>query len=601
MKKIIILIIQIVVSLNIFGHTIAEIQGTSHKSPYENKFVKDVEGVVLKNFDDRFNDGFFIQSLKDDGNPITSEGIYIDKSDFKDTKFKEGDLVRVDGIVKELQFQKFDKKELTITAIKALDIKVLKKGLTIEPTIIEASKIPFKIHDDDTPVDKLDPINNAMDYYETFESMLVKVISPKVVGVKERHGDIAVVPEKGDYVVQKTKNGGLRYTYDNEQTQKIIISNNYFPLTNSKKIFKDKNFTPNPGDQFLGDIEGILTFNFGTYRIMNTKKLPKLEDSATKPDENKLGIDKEKLSIVSYNIENFSLADDKYKVYDLAKQVKNILKTPDIISLIELGDDNGSDEKRYPRETAGAANLKAIIREIKRETGVEYGYLMINPKHGRDGGKPAIHIRNAILYRKDRVQIPYLNEGLQDKDTYVVDGKLLYNPGRIGTESDAFEAVRKSLVGHFLFKGKDIFIIVNHLSSKREDNGLYGAIRPIHRKSEEKRHLQAELIFKFHETLHNNFKDAIIVSLGDMNDFEFSKTVSIMKGDIMFNAVDLLPEEERYSYVYQGNSQILDNVLVNKEYIDKTKVDIINVNSEFTHSQGAFSDHDPVYIEIDVK
>ena len=31
------------------------------------------------------------------------------------------------------------------------------------------------------------------------------------------------------------------------------------------------------------------------------------------------------------------------------------------------------------------------------------------------------------------------------------------------------------------------------------------------------------------------------------------------------------------------------------------KVDILNINSEFTISQGYFSDHDPVYMQINVK
>lgn len=95
--------------------------------------------------------------------------------------------------------------------------------------------------------------------------------------------------------------------------------------------------------------------------------------------------------------------------------------------------------------------------------------------------------------------------------------------------------------------------------------------------------------------------DAVILTMGDMNDFEFSPTLKVIKTDLMVSAIEMLPEEERHTYVYTGNSQVLDNLLVNKKYAKGAKADILNINSEFTKSQGYFSDHDPVYLQIDVK
>lgn len=74
-----------------------------------------------------------------------------------------------------------------------------------------------------------------------------------------------------------------------------------------------------------------------------------------------------------------------------------------------------------------------------------------------------------------------------------------------------------------------------------------------------------------------------------------------MKTNLMVSAVESLPKNQRHTYVYQGNSQVLDNLLVNKKYAKGMKVDILNINSEFTISQGYFSDHDPVYMQINVK
>ena len=52
---------------------------------------------------------------------------------------------------------------------------------------------------------------------------------------------------------------------------------------------------------------------------------------------------------------------------------------------------------------------------------------------------------------------------------------------------------------------------------------------------------------------------------GDINDFEFSETVDILVGDGDTALTDLprtLPVAERYTYVFEGNSQVLDHLLL---------------------------------------
>ena len=52
-----------------------------------------------------------------------------------------------------------------------------------------------------------------------------------------------------------------------------------------------------------------------------------------------------------------------------------------------------------------------------------------------------------------------------------------------------------------------------------------------------------------------------------------------------------LPKPERYSYVFEGSSQVLDQVLVSRK-LDKreTSYDVVHVNAEFFDQA---SDHDP--------
>jgi hypothetical protein len=80
--------------------------------------------------------------------------------------------------------------------------------------------------------------------------------------------------------------------------------------------------------------------------------------------------------------------------------------------------------------------------------------------------------------------------------------------------------------------------------------------------------------------------------LGDLNDFQFSEPLNILEGEILINLIDSLPIEERYTYVYDGNSQVLDHILISENIEDDfIALDILHNNSSFDHTQ-RFSDHD---------
>lgn len=84
--------------------------------------------------------------------------------------------------------------------------------------------------------------------------------------------------------------------------------------------------------------------------------------------------------------------------------------------------------------------------------------------------------------------------------------------------------------------------------------------------------------------------DAEVVVLGDLNDFEFSDTAKILTdGKALSATAYSLPANERYSYVYEGNSQILDQILVSPS-VRKYQLDIVHINAEFADQN---SDHDP--------
>lgn len=178
-----------------------------------------------------------------------------------------------------------------------------------------------------------------------------------------------------------------------------------------------------------------------------------------------------------------------------------------------MGDDDGDVLSSV---VSSEKNGQEIIKAIKKLTGIEYGYISIDPKGLSDGGKPGIHIRNAILYRKDRLKVVNENFGTSLNDTYFKDGKLVYNPGKIGTKSDEFSYTRKPLIVNFDFNGKSIYIVSIHLSSKRGDESTFSLNPNPRRKSEKSRHKQAKYINDFVKEILNNEKDATVMVLGDI-------------------------------------------------------------------------------------
>jgi hypothetical protein len=164
----------------------------------------------------------------------------------------------------------------------------------------------------------------------------------------------------------------------------------------------------------------------------------------------------------------------------------------------------------------------------------------------------------------------------------------------------AWAASRKPLAGEFKANGKTLFVIATHFNSKGGDQPLFGRFQPPTRSSEVQRHAQAQVVNSFVDSILAADRHANIVVLGDINDFEFSETVQILSGGVITSLMETLPKQERYSYVFEGNSQVLDQVLVSDNVLDNFFVDYdpVHVNSEFADQA---SDHDPQLARLDLR
>lgn len=580
--------------------SISEIQGKDHKSPLENAYVSNVVGVVTTVSNDRYQKGFYMQSQVPDSDIATSEGIFVS---YKDTsKIKCGNIVSVTGTVKELiNDSAKNSKGCTETSIKSTKVDILKDGsLNDIPASIDINmKGKLLTNIDDDNLTDFNPLDDAIDYYESLEGMLVNINDPLIVGADERYGEICVLPNKGEGSKENlTPNNGVKVTEKDFNPEIITIDDVIIPISD-KNGFINKDVKIAVGDKFDNSIKGIMSYGFGKYKVLNTEKLPNISYGGTKVDITNIEMNSKKVTVASYNIENFNKSDQE-KVDGIARNIIKNLKSPDIIGLIEVQDEDGQSDTGV---TDASGNYKALIEAINRLGNIEYGYTDVAPENNKDGGAPGGNIRPGFIYRKDRVELSKKEKGSNLVDVQATADGLSTSTGRIGNSNPAFSNSRKSLAAEFVLKenNEKFVVIANHLNSKRGDQYLFGSIQPPVMESETKRHEQVKVINDFIKELKAKAPDLNVVALGDLNDFEFSDTVKILQGDEMIDMINKLPINERFTYVHNGNSQVLDHILVSKNLADKTKVDIVNINSQFTDGYGRLSDHDPVLVQIDLK
>ena len=564
---------------------IGEVQGESHESPLVGKEVV-INNVVVTKTD---KTGFYVQDKVSDNNPKTSDAVYVASKD----KVESGDLLKVQGTVKEGYMEEYSVKpgqtfkkpagSLTVTQI--INATITKLGKADLPKALNISEKMPKDIVDNTPT-KYNPESEALDYWESLEGMRVEVTKPKVTGPQYK-GDIYVLP--GDYKGQKLNNIGgvnLRPGVQNTEVLPITVGNKF--------VAKAK-------DYFNENITGVVTYKNKTYKI-DPSSVPAIQDGGLKREVSKIYPSEDKLTIASYNIENFSANNKGHdetpeeKVDKIANSFIKEVHSPDIITLIEVQDTNGGVNDGT---VDGVKSGEKLAQRIKSLGGPDYKYTEIAPVDGKDGGKPGANIRVAYLYNPKRVTLIGKEKGGSEEAARFVNGHLEKNPARIDQTSVHFEKVRKSLAAEFEFKGERIVVIANHLKSKLGDDAIYGSNQPSVENTKAKRIEEAKILNAFiKEGLRQN-PNLKFVLTGDFNDFEFSDSVKTIVGNELVNLMAEHEQGDRYSYFYRGSNQSLDNILISKNIKDKVVFSPVHINASFMEEHGRASDHDPVVVQID--
>ncbi|GGW89044.1 hypothetical protein GCM10010297_08070 [Streptomyces malachitofuscus] len=559
---------------------IHDIQGDTRISPYAGEQVADVAGIVTGVRTYGSSRGFWIQDPAPDADPATSEGVFV----FTGSTPKGvavGDAVTVSGTVSEYVPGGTSSGNQSLTEITRPAFTVVSSGNAVPAaTPVTSRSVPAAYAPvpngsiNDLP---LRPSAYALDLYESLEGMNVQVSDTRVVGATDPYTELWVTVKPWEH---RNLRGGTVYgSYGSQNTGRLQIQS-----LGKAADFPDANV----GDTLTGETTGPLDYNqFGGYTLvadeLGTLRSGDLQRETTRRQH------RSELAVATYNVENLDPSDDTFAAH--AAAIVNNLRSPDIVSLEEIQDNNGATDDGT---VAADLTLARLIEAIEAAGGPRYEWRAIDPADKQDGGQPGGNIRQAFLFNPDRVSFTDRPGGDATTPTDVtrVRGKaaLTTSPGRIDPTSEAFEDSRKPLAGEFTFRGRTVIVIANHFSSKGGDQGLTSAYQPPSRGSETQRHLQAEAVHDFTAKILKTQKNAKVVVLGDINDFEFSETTDILEGrNTLWSAVKSLPRSERYSYVYQGNSQVLDQILITPS-IRRFSYDSVHINAEF-HDQ--ISDHDP--------
>ncbi|HEY0487743.1 MAG TPA: endonuclease/exonuclease/phosphatase family protein, partial [Mycobacteriales bacterium] len=561
---------------------IHDIQGRAHRSPLTGRPVA-TSGIVTA----AGPRGFWVQDPAPDGDPATSEGVYV----FTGARptVARGDAVDVQGTVTEYRAGGADSANLTVTELTTPTVGVTAHDRPLPaPTLIgPGGRVAPAAVRTDAPGDversaAFDPATGALDFAESMEGMLVRVRDAVAVGPTSSFGELPVLP--GGAGSPRTSRGGILYSYADSNTERVRLDDALAPMP-----------AADVGDRLPGAVDGVLDYGFGNYQL-EVLATPAVESHGLRRETTRRPREGE-LAVATFNVQNLSPRDDPAKFARLAATIVQNLAAPDLVAVEEVQDDNGP---AAGGTVTAEQTWTRLTDAIVAAGGPRYDHRQIDPVDGADGGQPGGNIRVGFLFRTDRglrfVDRPGATATTPDE---VLPGPhLRYSPGRVDPANPAFTDSRKPLAGEFRWRGRPLFVIANHFASKGGDQPLLGRFQPPARPSETQRHAQAQVVRGFVDQLLGADRQARIVVLGDLNDFEFSRTVDLLTaGGALVDLPRTLPRPERYTYVFEGNSEVLDHILPSRS-LRRYDYDVVHVNSEFADQ---VSDHDPQVVRLDVR
>ncbi len=579
------------------------IQGSGAASPLAGQRVT-TRGVVTG----IASNGFYIQDQTGDGDAATSDGVFVFTSSAPTAVV--GNLVEVVGTVTEFTPTGAVAGTLSVTEITGPTVQV------IDPSVALPASVRIGGAGGLTPPTEDLAAGNA--FYERLEGMRVTVSAPRATGPTSSFGEIYTVASDGagGYVATgTTPRGG------------VLVSGGQSSFGNTNTVGGDFNperiqiddglgfATPqvNTG-AVLGDLTGVVNYSFGSYEVLASQAVAVTSDTLQRQGSTLTG-DADHLLVASYNAENLDPGDGAARFATVAQEITGRLNSPDIVAFQEIQDNDGATNSSVTSASQTLQQIVDAVRATNGGAGPQYAFVD-NPFIGDDtnGGEPGGNIRTSYLYRTDRVGlVPNSLRTIAADGSAITDTSAAANADQRNNVNSPFYTSRPPLTADFTFNGQTITIVNNHFTSKGGSGVLFGSVQPPLDGGEVRRAAQAQAVNTFVDGLLAANPNARVLVTGDLNEYGFEEPLSVLRGTasvsnfngsgngsatytpggtaILGDLQDTLPENQRYDYVFEGNSQALDHMFATGALAAGAQFQPARINAEFYEQT---SDHDPL-------
>ena len=558
---------------------IGKVQGHASISPYLGQNVH-IQGVVTGNFVSGL-DGFFMQDApgEDDGDPDTSDGIFVHWAAERQPRVRRGDRIRVEGVVAEVEQGRGSQ-----TSLVADVIEVLGRGAARITTI-------------SAPPD-------SVEAWERYEGMWLRIDGPMTVTGNDsllRFGELVVSFDGRQFATtevhrsgraalrQEVRNQRNRLILDDNATQEYPDSIGYLPEPLSPQA-------PLRVGSIVHGIEGILHHAWG-WRLQLTEPLERIEQ-APRPEVPELPAG---LRVASFNLYNWFNGDGQGKGFptprgaatlDEANRQRDkivaaiIALKPDVAALMEVEND-GFGRNSSLAELVGALNL----------AWPEADYRLVDA--GMGPGQDVMRV--ALIHRAGRVE-PVGDAVTVSSGSFAARNRmpLLQTFELPGT------GARFQLVANH-FKSKGCSEAEDADADQNDGQGCWNATR-----SQAARELHEWLAT---DPTGQGARHGLI--LGDLNSYGQEDPIRILRELGWRDALEVVGSERPYSFNYRGLSGRLDHALLSDGLVPRLRAAVEwHINSDESeafdyrtaHRQAGWyapdayrsSDHDPLILVLDL-
>ncbi len=580
------------------------IQGSGLTSPMSGTTVT-TQGVVVGDYEGPGYGGFYLQEMTGDGDPATSDAIFIYHGYTLNT-VNVGDVVRVTGKVSEYYSQ------TQVSATSPTSVVYCGTG-TVAPTDVT---LPF----------------TSATQPEQYEGMLVRL--PQTMYVTEhyelgRYGDVLVsangrlqqptnVEEPGEaalalqaandlnqIVIEDAKTG--------QNADPIVLAREGLPLSASNTL--------RGGDTATG-IVGVLNYTYSKYRVRPMYALGgyvNFEPTNLRPEAAPELAEGSRLRVAGMNLLNFfntftgctegvdgvptdCRGAENQVEYDrqLPKTVAAIIGTnADVIGLVELENDG------YGPDSAIQALVDALNVATAPDT---YAFIDVDAGTGQINALGLDAIKVGMIYRTASV-IPVGTTAALNSVEFVNGG-----------DSDIRNRPALAQAFQEISSGARFVATVNHLKSKGsacdspdalDGQGNCNIVRTY----------AATLLTEWLASDPTGINDPDAIILGDLNSYAMEDPITAIKAAGFINLIDYMAGSDAYSYVFDGQWGYLDHALATENltgqvrgvadwHINADEPSVLDYNTNYktenliatlyAPDEFRIADHDPVLVDLEL-